>query len=296
MLVSDAGNVDDGACPSDYGTGEVPERYRVRRLVREQDGPVTVLRCHVPSGHGKSYRVRMWAFFAFTLAAASAGIVVPRPDVVIATSPPLVAGIPGWLVAKLRLHRVPWTFEIRDLWPESTVRAGVLRKDSLLTKALYVLERGACKSADRANVLTPAFREDLVGRGLATAEKVIFVPKGADVSLFKPGPRDNAVRREFAWGDRFTVMYSGAHGRANAVGQRVEAADRLRDRSDILLATVGDGSERGRGRGRGQKARPEQYCLLHCPTEAPHARLCSGLRRRRCRAAERPDLSNGRPE
>ena len=39
-------------------------------------------------------------------------------------------------------------------------------------------------------------------------------------------------------------MYAGAHGRANAVGQLLDAAERLRDRPDILLASVGDGPER----------------------------------------------------
>jgi glycosyltransferase involved in cell wall biosynthesis len=41
-------------------------------------------------------------------------------------------------------------------------------------------------------------------------------------------------------------MYAGAHGQANAVGQLVDAADRLRDRPDILIASVGDGPERAR--------------------------------------------------
>ena len=54
------------------------------------------------------------------------------------------------------------------------------------------------------------------------------------------------MRRELGWGDRFVVMYAGAHGRANAIGQLVDAAERLRDRKDILIATVGDGPERAR--------------------------------------------------
>ncbi len=41
-------------------------------------------------------------------------------------------------------------------------------------------------------------------------------------------------------------MYAGAHSRANAVGQLIDAADMLRDRRDILIACVGDGPERVR--------------------------------------------------
>lgn len=244
-LWSDAGHeVTVVAGTVDYTTGQVPERYRRRWLVEEQDGPVRVLRCHVPATYAKSYVGRMWAFAGFTLSAITAALEIARPDVVIATSPPLTAAIPGWVVARLRRHRAPWIFEVRDLWPESAVTTGVLREHSTLTRLLYGLERWAARSADRINVLTPAFRDDLVSRGLASAAKIAFVPNGADVELFQPGPRDNAVRRELGWGDRTVVMYAGAHGRANAVGQLLDAADRLRARADILIASVGDGPER----------------------------------------------------
>lgn len=225
-----------------YATSRAPERYRGRWNTREQDGAVTVWRCHVPESYGRSYLGRMWAFFAFTLSAATAALRCERPDVVIATSPPLVAAIPGWLAAVR--HRARLVFEIRDLWPESAVTTGVLREKALLTLLLYSLERWACRRADRINVLTPAFRDDLVKRGLAPAEKIVFVPNGADLDLFFPAPADAALRAELGWGDRFVVMYAGAHGRANAIGQLVDAAALLRDRPDVLIASVGDGPER----------------------------------------------------
>jgi glycosyltransferase involved in cell wall biosynthesis len=227
-----------------YSTGETPERYRGKRVVREQDGPVTVYRCHVPPSYSKGYRGRMQAFLGFTFSSALAAMRIPRPDVVIATSPPLVTVVPGFCAAKLHWPGVPWIFEVRDLWPESAVTTGVLKPDAAITKALYAIERWACWSAARVNVLTPAFRDDILQRGLCGPEKIIFVPNGADVEHFKPGPRDNTARREAGWGDRKVVLYAGAHGRANALRQLLDAADHLRDRPDIVIATVGDGPER----------------------------------------------------
>jgi glycosyltransferase involved in cell wall biosynthesis len=228
----------------DYGAGKSPERYRGRWITRETDGDVTVYRCHVPDSYGKSYLGRMWAFFGFTLSASTAALRLERPDVVLATSPPLVAVIPGWIAAHLRRKVCPWIFEIRDLWPESAVTTGVLREKSVLTRLLYAVEKFGCRSADRVNVLTPAFQEDIERRGLASSDKILFVPNGADIENFIPGPRDNAVRREFGWGERFVAMYAGAHGRANALGQLLDAAEQLRDRPEILIACVGDGPER----------------------------------------------------
>lgn len=225
-----------------YATGHVPEHCRGRWTTRERDGLVSVWRCHVPATYGRGFAGRMWAFFGWTLSAATAVLRVPRPDVVVATSPPLVAALPGWLAA--RRHGARLVFEVRDLWPESAVTTGVLREGALLTRLLYRLERWACRTADRINVLTPAFREDLVRRGLAPAGKIAFVPNGADLDAFVPAPPDPELRRALGWGDRFVVMYAGAHGRANAIGQLVDAADRLRARPDVLIASVGDGPER----------------------------------------------------
>ena len=140
---------------------------------------------------------------------------------------------------------MPWIFEVRDLWPESAITTGVLSRASLLARLLYRVERWACASATRINVLTPAFADDIVRRGLAGREKILFVPNGADTEIFTPSDQSE-LRRELGWSDRFVVLYAGAHGRANAIGQLVEAADELRARSDILLVTVGDGPERRR--------------------------------------------------
>lgn len=229
----------------DYATGKTPERYRGRWISREQDGAVDVYRCHMPTTYAKGFAGRALAFAGFALSSATASLAVRSADVVIATSPPLTTALPGFFAARIGRH-IPWVFEIRDLWPESAVTTGVLREDALLTRALYVLERGACRSSDKINVLTPAFRDDLLRRDLASSQKIVFVPNGADVRLFTPGPRDNEVRRARGWGDRFVVMYTGAHGRANALGQLVDAAERLRERKDLLIVTVGDGPERSR--------------------------------------------------
>lgn len=227
-----------------YATGECPERYRGRWITREENGRVTVWRCHVPKAYSSGFRGRTWAFLGFTLSAATAALLERNADVVIATSPPLVTPIPGWIAARLRWRPAQLIFEVRDLWPESAVTTGVLSEKSVLTRILYGLEWWACRTADKLAVLTPAFETDIVRRGLASPDKIALIPNGADLAMFSPGPRDNSIRTQAGWGDRFVVLYCGAHGRANALGQLLEAAERLRNRPDILIATVGDGLER----------------------------------------------------
>jgi glycosyltransferase involved in cell wall biosynthesis len=228
----------------DHGSGKTPKRYLRRWVTKEQDGAVTVYRCYVPGTYGTGYLGRMWGFLGFTLSSATAALCIRRPDVVIATSPPLITAIPGWIAAHCSFRTAPWIFEIRDLWPESAITTGVIGAKSLVAKILFQLERRSCRSATKINVLTPAFQEDIEKRRLATAEKIVFVPNGADTETFRPESRDNAVRRELGWGERFVAIYAGAHGRANAVHQLINAAEELRHRPDILIACFGDGTER----------------------------------------------------
>jgi glycosyltransferase involved in cell wall biosynthesis len=228
----------------DHFTGEAPDVYHGRWITREMDGPVKVIRCYVPGSYGRGFSGRMWGFVGFTLSATTGALLAERPDVVISSSPPLIIAVPGYLATRLRRRKVPWVFEVRDLWPESAVTTGVLREGATLTRLLYRLERAAYRRSERINVLTPAFREDILRRDLAQEHKIVFVPNGADTDLFSPGDRDNDIRRELGWGQRFVVMYAGAHGRANALHQLVDAAEILRDRDDILIASVGEGPDR----------------------------------------------------
>lgn len=224
-----------------YSTSGKPSRWRRRWIVREVEDGASILRCHVPTSYNRGYAGRAWSFLGFFLSSLTAVLTVGRPDVVVATSPPLTIGPTGWLAA--RWHRCPWVFEIRDLWPESAITTGVISRRGIPAKLLFALEAFCCRTSDRINVLTPAFRQDLIDRGLADAKKIVFVPNGADLDLFATPPRAS-IRRELGWDARFVALYAGVHGRANALMQLIEAAEALRDREDIVIATVGDGPER----------------------------------------------------
>jgi glycosyltransferase involved in cell wall biosynthesis len=227
-------------------TGLTPAAYRGRWITRQRDGDVLVIRCFVPSSYARSYFWRRLGYATFTLSASFAALVAPRADVVIATSPPIVVVLAGWLKAKVSGLHTPWVFEVRDLWPESAVTTGVVSPRAVMTRFFYALEAWACRSAALINALTPAIKANIVERRLAPASKIIEIPNGADLTHFSPRSHDNPFRRQLGWGTRCVAMYAGAHGRANALDQLIDAATLLRNRDDIVIAFVGDGPERAR--------------------------------------------------
>ena len=91
-------------------------------------------------------------------------------------------GVTGYLLS--RINRIPYVFEIRDLWPESAIDTGVL-KNKLIIKFAYWFEGFIYKRAKLINVLTPAFRDKLIRIKKVPKEKVILIPNAADFSFAK---------------------------------------------------------------------------------------------------------------
>ncbi|MFE9691789.1 glycosyltransferase family 4 protein [Micromonospora sp. NPDC005806] len=182
-------------------------------------------------------RVVNWASYAVT--ATAAGLRQPRPDVVYASSPHLLAGLSGWLVAAVR--RVPFVLEIRDLWPRVLVDMGKLSERSLAYRALERLERFLYRHADHVVIMAPGVRAAVAGKG-AAPEKIAFIPNGADPEDFVPSTVRDELRRRYGF-TRRTAIYAGAHGPANGLDLLLDAAEAVPD-LDVVL--VGSGVEKPR--------------------------------------------------
>lgn len=161
---------------------------------------------------------------------------LPRPDVVIGSSVHPFAAVAGALLASR--FKVPFIFEVRDLWPQTLVDMGRLRDDALITRALRLLERWLYHRAARTVVLLPLAWQYIVPLGIAK-ENVVWIPNGVDLSLF---PRATQAPEH---GDGvFTLMYFGAHGQANGLDNVLRAMQHVQERAEgrhIRLRLIGDG-------------------------------------------------------
>lgn len=226
-----------------HPTGIVPPEFRGRLLFQETDPyGVDVTRTWIYTAANRGRIRRSIAFGSFAVASTIAGTLsVPRPDVIIGSSPQLLAAVGALTIGSLR--RVPWVFEVRDLWPESIVAVGAMPASSPIVRALDVVADGMYRHADRIVVVTRAFRDALVKRGVAD-EKIAFVPNGVDLSRFTPCDARPEDRREMGGDARFIVSYLGTHGMAHDLGRLLDVAGRMRSRRDVAFAFVGEGAER----------------------------------------------------
>jgi glycosyltransferase involved in cell wall biosynthesis len=187
------------------------------------------------------YARRIWSFSLFMMGAAYLGLRAPRPDVVFATSTPLTVGVPGWITAALR--RIPFVFEVRDLWPEAAIQMGALKRNSLIARVAKRMERFLYRHASAVIALSPGMVEGVLADG-GDPDHTHMVPNSCDLELFAPGPRDAELVQRYGLEGKFVVGYAGAIGPSNALEDSVPQAAALlkeRGRDDILFLIAGDG-------------------------------------------------------
>ena len=209
--------------------------YRTERM---DDIKVVRVKTFITPNEGTFLRALDFLSFLFTGFAAS--LVQRRPDVVVATSPQFFTAVAGWLVGIFR--RVPFVFELGDIWPASILAVGAMRAGAVY-RMLEWVELLLYRTSASVVALSPAFKRNLMNRGI-DGGKVAVVMNGVDLSLFAPGERADVLAREWGLGESFVVGYLGTHGMAHALGNVLDAAEILRDRPRIRFLFVGDGAKR----------------------------------------------------
>lgn len=229
-------------CAPNFPEGRVFDGYQNDwRTVEYLDG-IRVVRVKTYISANQGFVKRTLDYVSFMGSSVVAGLFEARPDVVVASSPQFFAAVGGLQLARLR--RLPFVFEVRDLWPASIVAVGAMKKSPAIV-ALEKLELFMYQQAEAIVSVTESFREDMVARGVSR-DKIHLVLNGADLSWCAPRPRDPELAAEFGLGDKFVAGYLGTHGMAHGLESVVEAASRLRDRQDIAFFFAGSGAERKR--------------------------------------------------
>lgn len=224
--------------PINYLTGKA-HHSKIPWAEKQNDGEsITILRTYVyPSLH-RSFAHRLINFFSFMLSSFLVGLRVKQVDLVWGTSPPIFQGLTAWALA--RIKHAPFLYEVRDLWPAFAISVGVLHQP-ILIKLSEWLEGFLYHHADIVVVNSPGYIQHVMNRG---AHQVELVANGTDTTMFNPSVDGTAFRLAHTLGNKFVVLYAGAHGLSNDLGVMLEAAKRIRQRNDIVIVLLGDGKDK----------------------------------------------------
>ena len=219
-----------------WPAGRLYAGYRIRLFQRENWNGVPVVRVPLFPYHGRSPLGRVANLASFCLSALLLGPwLVRRPDVVHVIQPPTTC-LPGWFLS--RVWRVPFTYEVQDLWPDTLRATGMVAQGG----ALGVVARycqWVYRKAAKIRVISKGFRSELLQRGVL-ADKVHVIPNWVDVDRYKPLPRESSSAAD--GGVRpFRIVYAGNLGLAQGLENVLDAAACLPELSPIRFVLIGDG-------------------------------------------------------
>jgi glycosyltransferase involved in cell wall biosynthesis len=230
-------------CAPNFPKGQVFDGYCNRLLQQEMMAGIRVIRVWSYITANEGFVKRILDYQSFMLSATLAAPFVRGVDVVVGTSPQFFTACAAYLVS--RLKRIPFVFELRDMWPESIKAVGAM-KDSAVIRILERIEMFLYRKAARIVTVTHAFKDTLICRGIDGA-KVVVVTNGVDLSHFAPQAKDAELVQQLGLQGMFVAGYIGTHGMAHALETLLEAAQILQNTpgaENVRLLFLGDGARK----------------------------------------------------
>ncbi len=224
-------------CAPNFPQGKIFSGYRNKLWQTEVMDGIKVVRVWTYMVPNKGFIKRTLDYISFSVTGFLAGLFV-KADVIVATSPQFFTALAGRTLAWWK--RKPWIMEVRDLWPESIKTVGAMA-DGLFIRYFEWQEKRCYRSAKKIVVVTDSFKRTLSARGIDPA-KIEVVKNGVDKALFKPRPKDEALKAQLGLEGKTVVGYIGTHGMAHKLDFILQSAKRLEEDTNLHFLLIGGGA------------------------------------------------------
>lgn len=227
------------AFPS-YPGGRIYAGYKSSLVQTETIDGVRVVRLGTYITHDKSAVKRLLGYASFGVNAFLYVVFSRRKcDVIYAYYPPVVVGLLAWGLSLVK--KVPFIYDIQDLWPDALVGAGIVHENGRVVKFLNKACDWVYRKAAAIVVLSEGYKKSLIERGVPF-EKVKIIFNWCDESRLHSEFFKN---QEYSTTKTFSILYAGNLGAAQALEFVLDAAEILKNRgcTRILFIFVGSGVE-----------------------------------------------------
>ena len=184
----------------------------------DQDG-IEVHYLPVPYNNHFGFWKRSFSFLRFAWGVFRLAGNYREAEVCYAISAPLTVGLAALSIQ--RRYRIPYIFEVGDLWPDAPIQLGFV-KNRILKDALYRLEKAIYKNAQSIVALS-----DMIKSGIEKKvpnKKIHVIPNMADTDFYRQEDKDQLLEKKFGVEGKFVVSYIGAVGMANGLDFFIECA------------------------------------------------------------------------
>lgn len=228
-------------CVPNFPKGKVYDGYKNKVWQTEVADGVRIIRVWSYIAANEGFVKRILDYQSFMVSATMASIFVHKPDLIISTSPQFFTACSGFVVSRLR--RIPFVFELRDIWPESVKAVGAMG-DSAVIRLLEKIELFLYRKADLIVSVTNSFKKILISRGV-DGHKIQVVTNGVDASRYTLREKDAELLNHYKLHGKFVTGYIGTHGMAHALETILDAAAKLKhyeEGEDIRFILLGHGA------------------------------------------------------
>lgn len=183
-------------------------------------------------------RFANWLVFAFNMLFGRPKDIC-KPDIIVYSSLSPIGALSAELLAKL--YKVPFVFEVRDLWPLTLQEIKSISRYNPISVALQIIQDRAYRKADLVISSLPGIGDHINSRNIVGKE-FLWLPNGSS------SPDDTKINAEdFSVlnsldRDSFTVGYAGSFGHANHIDVLLEASKYLLKRPNIKIVLIGAGA------------------------------------------------------
>lgn len=230
--------------PPYYPAWRIRDGFSGGRYAGERHAGVDVIRCplYVPRvPHGMRRMMHLLSFAVSSFPVVIWKSLVWRPDLIICTAPTIVAAPASFVAAKL-IGAASW-LHVQDFEIDAAFDLGLVRNAGF-RKVAIAIERFVMRAFDRVSSISQAMRRRLSEKGVPEGRTVEF-RNWVDTSVILPLSGANAYRSELGISqDDTLLLYSGNIGQKQGLEIVVDAARKLRSRSDIHFLICGDGPGR----------------------------------------------------
>lgn len=215
-----------------------PQWGRRRLPYREVRNGIPVLRLPLWVGR-ESAVARYRQELTFMAAQSAATPFLSRPDVLVSASPSFPALLPA--VANVRTRRIPWVLWLHDLLPDGATSTGLVEEGGAVINLARRLEAEAYRTADRIVVLSRAFTQNLISKGVPEDKiKLIYDPATrVPQVLARPGTRPGMLR----------ILSMGNIGHSQGLTGLVEAFETHPEvPADLVITGTGVAADQARSK------------------------------------------------
>ena len=203
---------------------------------RENFDGVEVIILNLTISNKQPILKRIWTFVAYAILSSYYALRL-KADVVISSSGPITAGIPGLIAHSLKRKKI--VFEVRDLWPEGAIEMGLLNNKRAQNIAFWLAKK--CYNSAKAVVSLSPGMKDYIEKNYRKDE-IYSVPNASDIALFSKDTSDFQLP-DWAINKRI-YLYTGNIGKVNNSYMIIKAAAQLQHHANAIFVFIGEGQQK----------------------------------------------------